>query len=416
MIRKVISPTELPNDSDIIGVGPVSGELYYERGGRVWRGTDEIFTFPDNQYFKEAHITSDESLLIRLGSLAIYNLKEKRFTVWFDENLYAIAIFNRNFLLSRTHESFSVVKINKDGSVGDFLEVCKNTVNAMGYGCPDLPFFVITYGNDMYIHRYDHENDDKPVVVHFYTFPGYISNVLYMGEGIFCALLNNSNGKFEFDILEDEKPFKPVICTGTLPYTPVGNGFDVVYDINWGGNSFYYEYYSSKINSILTLENKGYINMFNGKFFMIPFNNGPIHYFEPRKSVGRRITLRLRGKKIKVGILNDGTVYDRKNSSNCLGKIHCIEKKRNLRSGSIRLIIKQAKKIRNTEIVKDVPWDIVPDSSEDSAKLESALLSIPHLNIRFNLLQKILAFPSDNILGGHVPKNVINLIGFYMNS
>jgi len=141
-----------------------------------------------------------------------------------------------------------------------------------------------------------------------------------------------------------------------------------------------------------------------------------VYFIEGRKSVGRRITLRWSGKKTMVDILNDGSVHERKCSRKCIGKILEIEKKRNLRSATIRLRLAREKKGETRDVVENVIWDVAPESVEDSAKFEAALLNIPHLNMRFNLLQTILAFPSNNILGLNIPKNVINLVGFYINS
>lgn len=82
-----------------------------------------------------------------------------------------------------------------------------------------------------------------------------------------------------------------------------------------------------------------------------------------------------------VDVFDDGNVYDRARSPSCLGKIIRVAKKTTT-SSTIRVSMEMEKNNTDKNIQQDTMWDFDPESSEDSAKLEGALLDIPHLNVR----------------------------------
>lgn len=304
MIRKIVSPQELPPDSWPIGIGPVTGELYYDDSEWICKGTEQLFKRPFKAFQIRAHITKGEELLIVFNGLLTYDIKNKRVMSVNTDMCVLGCLDDKTILVAQCtypNNIISVVQLHNDGTIGNILKV-PGARSTLSHVCKDIPFFCIKHegGKVIDVYRFDQAIDSVPTLVRTYTFCKWV-NICYMGQGIFRFFWYKKeewySTMWEFCIFDDNQCTDLSLEDTKLALAPFSDaGVRSADPVPFHQNPIYTDYYKKNICEILNSRNPGYFTVLQENVLMFPSKPGPMHFFKLRKCVGSRISLRSHGK------------------------------------------------------------------------------------------------------------------------
>jgi len=439
MIRRFVCPGVYEFPSRPFDFGKQTGSLYSYENNSVRKNGVALISDAPPISSPVLTVNSKETLFMlsestETGKSYIYDIENSAFHKIIDSGLF------QGFL----NGEYPVFKHIWAGGGMDICVVgiqgmCKFRINpsehlfcAVGIVCNDIPFLTITTLKSRILYRFDPTESPPASVEAKFDFCDY-SNLVYIGSGLFKCL-SSENKWVLYDVLNSSFGLEcsaPICATVPFQAEYIQNGVDIsVHDpvqiadrnvyhefqkfylnqIEAARDFFYKEYYSNAMEATKAVRSIAGFNVYFEKK-----ENDKFHYVQVvyRHNVGQNIQVcNKNGLYFFVDILNDGTMYDRKKSNKLIGKITSIH---SIPHGPVtnrkyRLLLETTvdASARTYETL-----EITTQTVEQTAKLDNALDSIPHIHLKFDHFQLIARHGM--VFGMMLPKSTINLIGYYIS-